>query len=129
MVRSMKMLDHKSLNQNQLQTLKEIDEQRAPELLEESAQKERHFRNMLSDIKLKSENMKRRKMHQPPAQRMQPAKGQPSFIAARDSQTELEQILKLKVDQHVIKDFLGTQQNAIGDTPDGFGEGEGAAGK
>lgn len=65
MVRSMKMLDKQSLNAAQHKTLKEIEDQMAPEMIEEFALKEKHFRNMLSDIKLRSENMKRKKMNQP----------------------------------------------------------------
>ena len=46
---------------------------------------------MLSDIKLKSENMRKKKMHQAQTtQKMMPAKGQPSFMTVKDSQIELE---------------------------------------
>jgi hypothetical protein len=71
--------------------LKEIEEQMGPEMIEEMTQKEKNFRNMLSDIKLKSENMRKKKMHQAQTtQKMMPAKGQPSFMTVKDSQIELE---------------------------------------
>lgn len=77
-------------------------------MAQELAQKDRHFRNMLSEIKFKSENMRRKKLNQGPSSRVQPqAKGQPSFMSSKDAPTEIENILKLRVDQNVIREFMG----------------------
>jgi len=35
-------------------------------------------------------------------------------MTARDSQTDIEQMLKLKVDSNIVKEFLGQTQNLIG---------------
>jgi hypothetical protein len=37
---------------------------------------------------------------------MRPQVGQPSFMSSKDSLTDIEEILKKKVDQKTIKDFL-----------------------
>ncbi len=59
--------------------------------------------------------MRKRKYHQPvPVTRQVPTRGLPSFMTARDSQTEIEQMLKLKVDSNIVKEFLGQTQNLIG---------------
>lgn len=53
---------------------------------------------MLSEIKLRSENMRRRKLHQVPSKMKKPVRGLPSFMSAKDSTEEIEDILRRKVD-------------------------------
>jgi len=54
---------------------------------------------MLSEIKLKSDNLRRKKLHQIPHKvAKQPTRGLPSFMSPKDSTNEIEQILKRKVD-------------------------------
>jgi hypothetical protein len=66
MVKSMKMLNIRSLNEHQIKTLKEIEGQFSGQSGEELASHEKKFRNMLSDVKLRSENMRRQRLHQRP---------------------------------------------------------------
>jgi hypothetical protein len=108
MVKSMKMLDQRSLNPNQQKTLKEIEDHLQPEMVNELASRDRQFREMLSEIKHKSENMRRRKLHQAPTQKVPPYRGQPSFMNKKEHSNEIENILKLRVDHNVLKEFLGT---------------------
>lgn len=78
--------------------------------------KEKHFKYLLSDIKLKSENMRKKKLNQAQMHEMpQPTSGHPSFTSPKDSQAELEQILKHKVDGNVVKDFLLNQSSPSAD--------------
>lgn len=46
---------------------------------------------------------------------MRPQIGQPSFMSSKDSLTDIEEILKKKVDQRTIKDFLGNSQHIVGE--------------
>ena len=102
------MLDRRSLNPGQLKTLQEIDDLKSSQAVEEISSQERQFRNLLSDIRLKTDIMRKRKYHQPvPVTRQVPTRGLPSFMSARNSQTEIEQMLKLKVDSNIVKEFLG----------------------
>ena len=39
---------------------------------------------------------------------MKPQVGQPSFMSSKDSITDIEEILKKKVDYKTIKEFLGS---------------------
>jgi hypothetical protein len=64
--------------------------------------------NMLSEIKHKSENLRRRKIHQVPSKMMKPYRGNPSFMQSKDSSSQIEEILKRKVDTDMVKEFLGT---------------------
>jgi hypothetical protein len=66
-VKSMKMLDLRSLNDHQKQTLLEFQNGiAAGETGEELESKEKKFRNMLSEVKFRSDNMRRQKLHQKP---------------------------------------------------------------
>ncbi len=77
-------------------------------MADELSKKEKAFRELLSDIKYKSEIMRKKKRNQDPSQKLKPGKGQPSFMPARDNQEEIEHMLRLKVDSNVVKDFLQT---------------------
>jgi hypothetical protein len=46
---------------------------------------------------------------------MKPQIGQPSFMSSKDSLTDIEEILKRKVDQRTIKDFLGNSLHIVGE--------------
>ena len=63
---------------------------------------------MLSEIKHKSDNLRRKKLHQVPSKMLKPTRGHPSFMQGRDSTSQIEEILKRKVDSEVVKEFLGT---------------------
>ena len=103
------MLDLRSLNEHQKQTLLEFQNGiAAGETGEDIETKEKRFRNMLSEVKFRSDNMRRKKLHQKPQKQMKPQVGQPSFMSSKDSLSDIEEILKKKVDQKTIKDFLGT---------------------
>ena len=64
MVQSMKMLNRTSLNQNQIRTLKEIEDMNTGTIGDEMTSREKQFRNMLSEIKQKSDLMRKRKLNQ-----------------------------------------------------------------
>jgi hypothetical protein len=72
MVKSMKMLDLSSLNEHQIKTLKEIEQHLGKESGDQIASRERQFMNLLSEIKHKSDNLRRRKLHQVPSKMMKP---------------------------------------------------------
>ena len=57
------MLDQSSLNPNQIKTLKEIEEHMKADKGAEIEKEEKMFKTMLSDIKQKSDNMRRRKLN------------------------------------------------------------------
>jgi hypothetical protein len=71
--------------------------------------------NLLSEIKQKSDNLRRRKLHQVPSKMMKPQRGHPSFMSPKDSTSQIEEILKRKVDSNVVREFLGTTQTNIGE--------------
>jgi hypothetical protein len=82
---------------------------------EQIATREKQFINLLNEIKHKSDNMRRKKLHQVPSKMMKPIRGHPSFMQGKDSTSQIEDILKRKVDSDVVKEFLGTTQNITGD--------------
>ena len=71
--------------------------------------------NLLSEIKHKSDNLRRKKLHQVPSKMMKPQRGLPSFMSPKDSTSHIEEILKRKVDSNVVREFLGTTQSNIGE--------------
>ena len=67
-VKSMKMLNIRSLNDHQKQTLLEFQNSMSGGLGggehgEDGNSREKKFRNMLSEIKFRSDNMRRQKLH------------------------------------------------------------------
>ena len=67
-VKSMKMLNIRSLNDHQKQTLLEFQNSMSGGLGggengENGTSREKKFRNMLSEIKFRSDNMRRQKLH------------------------------------------------------------------
>ena len=67
-VKSMKMLNIRSLNEHQKQTLLEFQNSMSGGLGggepgDDVASREKKFRNMLSEIKFRSDNMRRQKLH------------------------------------------------------------------
>jgi len=61
MQRSMKMLDRRSLNPGQLRTLQEIDELKSPNALDEVSDREKQFRHLLSEVRMRTDVMRKRK--------------------------------------------------------------------
>jgi hypothetical protein len=82
---------------------------------EDLALKEKQFNLLLNDIKLRSDNLRRKKLHQVPSKMKKPVRGLPSFISPKDSAGEIEEILSRKVKQQTVKEFLGTTQNSVGE--------------
>jgi hypothetical protein len=46
---------------------------------------------------------------------MKPQRGHPSFISPKDNNSQIEEILKRKVDSNVVKDFLASTQSNFGE--------------
>ena len=95
-------------------TLRELEGHYGPEFSDQLASKEKDLKNMLSDIKFRSDNIRRRRILNSMGggnqikdkARILPTRGVPSFMNGKDSQSDLEQILKLRVDSNVVKDFF-----------------------